>query len=180
MNPEKERARYTDNVDKQMTLLKFVNNATRKNIGSFNWYATHGTSMSRDNKLVSGDNKGAAARFFEDWFTATATSNPANKSPKGSNVLRSSSRLDIERMKLQKAQLTQATGGKNCRKGSSQDAKVRKNDDSSFVGAFCQSNVGDVSPNVLGAFCTDTGKPCDFNHSSCSGNAQLCIGRGPG
>jgi neutral ceramidase len=37
-----------------------------------------------------------------------------------------------------------------------------------------------VSPNVLGAFCIDSGKPCDFNHSSCNGNDLLCVGRGPG
>ena len=28
-----------------------------------------------------------------------------------------------------------------------------------FVGAFGQANVGDTSPNVLGAFCQDTGTP---------------------
>ena len=50
-----------------MTLLKFVDSKWGP-IGSFNWFATHGTSMSRTNSLVSGDNKGAAARFMEDWF----------------------------------------------------------------------------------------------------------------
>jgi neutral ceramidase len=49
-----------------------------------------------------------------------------------------------------------------------------------FVSAFCQSNCGDVSPNVLGAFCVDTGLPCDFNHSTCGGKNELCYGRGPG
>ncbi|KAF3950101.1 hypothetical protein CMV_024104 [Castanea mollissima] len=61
-----------------------------------------------------------------------------------------------------------------------QGFKVRKNNGLPFAGAFCQSNVGDVTPNVLGAFCIDSGKPCDFNHSSCHGNDQLCMGRGPG
>lgn len=56
-----------------MTLLKFVDGTSQKSIGAFNWFATHGTSMSKDNTLISGDNKGAAARFFEDWFTSTAT-----------------------------------------------------------------------------------------------------------
>lgn len=70
LNPAEERARYKFNVDKEMTLLKFVDGATQKSIGAFSWYATHGTSMSRDNKLISGDNKGAAARFFEDWFAS--------------------------------------------------------------------------------------------------------------
>lgn len=75
LNPAEERARYPANVDKQMTLLKFVDSASGESIGAFSWYATHGTSMTRDNKLISGDNKGAAARFFEDWFTSTPKSN---------------------------------------------------------------------------------------------------------
>lgn len=49
-----------------------------------------------------------------------------------------------------------------------------------FVSAFCQTNCGDVSPNVLGAFCLDTGLPCDFNHSTCGGKNEMCYGRGPG
>lgn len=81
---------------------------------------------------------------------------------------------------LKKAENIKATGGKPCGKTTSRKFKVRKNDGSLFVGAFCQSNVGDVTPNVLGAFCTDSGKPCDFTHSSCHGNNQLCLGRGPG
>jgi neutral ceramidase len=48
-----------------------------------------------------------------------------------------------------------------------------------FVGAFCQSNVGDTSPNTKGAFCLDSGIPCDFNHSTCNGRNELCVGRGP-
>ena len=50
-----------------MTLLKFVDDEWGP-VGSFNWFPTHGTSMSRTNSLISGDNKGAAARFMEDWF----------------------------------------------------------------------------------------------------------------
>lgn len=57
-----------------MTLLKFVDEESGKSLGAFSWFATHGTSMSRNNKLISGDNKGAAARFFEDWFTSTTKS----------------------------------------------------------------------------------------------------------
>lgn len=56
----------------------------------------------------------------------------------------------------------------------------RNADKPQFVSAFCQSNCGDVSPNVLGAFCIDTGLPCDFNHSTCDGKNELCYGRGPG
>jgi len=65
-NPADERSKYQYNVDKEMTLVKFVDDEIGP-IGSFNWFATHGTSMSRTNSLISGDNKGAAARFMEDW-----------------------------------------------------------------------------------------------------------------
>lgn len=71
-NPPEERARYSRNVDTLMTLLKFVDGNSGQSIGAFSWFPTHGTSMSRDNKLISGDNKGAAARFFEDWFSSMA------------------------------------------------------------------------------------------------------------
>ncbi|KAG4969890.1 hypothetical protein JHK82_035585 [Glycine max] len=167
-NPADERARYPTNVDTQMTLMRFVDGASGKNIGAFSWFPTHGTSMSNQNKLISGDNKGVAARLFEDWFASQNNSTNTN-----------STVPDIGQL-MKKAQSIKATRGKDCKKLASQASKVRKNDGSLFVGAFCQSNVGDVSPNVLGAFCIDSGKPCDFNRSSCHGNDQLCVGRGPG
>ena len=49
-----------------------------------------------------------------------------------------------------------------------------------LVSTVFQSNHGDVSPNVLGAFSIDTGSPCDFNHSACGGENDLCYSRGPG
>ncbi|WMV27801.1 hypothetical protein MTR67_021186, partial [Solanum verrucosum] len=81
---------------------------------------------------------------------------------------------------LNKTSKIKPTGGQPCTNTTSQGFKVRKDKEMKFVGAFCQSNVGDVSPNVVGAFCIDSGLPCDFNHSSCHGNDQLCVGRGPG
>lgn len=47
-----------------------------------------------------------------------------------------------------------------------------------FVAAFGQANVGDTSPNIQGAFCQDTGLPCE-DHSLCNGRNKLCIARGP-
>lgn len=161
-NPPEERAKYPKDIDTLMTMLKFVDKHTAKSIGAFSWFATHGTSMPNTNKLITGDNKGAAARFFEDWF-ASATNNSSSSPPPNR------SGVQIE-----------ATGGESCNKTTSQGFKVRKNDGTLFVGAFCQSNVGDVSPNVAGAVCIDTGLPCDFNYSTCNGNSQLCVGRGPG
>ncbi|KAK0435536.1 Neutral/alkaline nonlysosomal ceramidase [Armillaria borealis] len=55
----------------------------------------------------------------------------------------------------------------------------------SFVAGFTQANVGDTSPNTLGAFCESPGKDydglaCEFDHSTCGGTVQDCHGRGPG
>ncbi|KAF2150905.1 Neutral/alkaline nonlysosomal ceramidase [Myriangium duriaei CBS 260.36] len=48
-----------------------------------------------------------------------------------------------------------------------------------FVAGFSQANVGDTTPNVLGAYCSDTGLPCQYNDSTCGGKTQNCHGRGP-
>lgn len=77
MNPQQERDRYATNVDKEMTVLKFVDGGSGKNIGAFSWFPTHGTSMSRDNKLISGDNKGAAARFSKIGLLLTIPQQPS-------------------------------------------------------------------------------------------------------
>lgn len=81
LNPEEERARYSNNVDTEMTLIKFIDASTGKSFGAFNWFATHGTSMSRNNKLISGDNKGAASRLFEDWFASSSNTNSTSPPP---------------------------------------------------------------------------------------------------
>lgn len=49
-----------------------------------------------------------------------------------------------------------------------------------FVAAFAATNLGDVSPNTKGAFCADTGLPCDTVHSTCNGKNEMCRGVGPG
>lgn len=54
-------------------------------------------------------------------------------------------------------------------------------DGGGFVAAFAQSNHGDTTPNVLGAWCDDgSGEECGFEDSTCGdGRAQSCRGRGP-
>lgn len=48
-----------------------------------------------------------------------------------------------------------------------------------FVAGFSQANVGDTSPNVLGAYCEDgSGEECNPEDSTCHGS-KLCHGRGP-
>ena len=77
--------------------------------GAVAWYPVHCTSINNTNSLISGDNKGVAAQFMEEWA--------AHSSMNGN-----------------------ATVGQD------------------FVASFGQSNVGDTSPNILGAFCQDTGE----------------------
>ncbi|KAH9672706.1 Neutral ceramidase 2 [Citrus sinensis] len=162
-NPAAERSKYKYDVDKEMTLIKFVNEEWGP-IGSFNWFATHGTSMSRTNPLISGDNKGAAARFMEDWFEQRGSHN-------GNELMKLAASFERSEGRPATRSLSVASRVRNA---------LKRADKPQFVSAFCQSNCGDVSPNVLGAFCIDSGLPCDFNHSTCNGKNELCYGRGPG
>jgi neutral ceramidase len=124
-NPPKERHNYQSNVEKSLTMLRMLH-ATKdgtEDIGVLTWFPVHGTSMYGNNTLVTGDNKGVAARLFE-----TSVSN------------------------------------------------------SKFVAGFSQANVGDTSPNVLGAYCVygdHAGELCDFKTSLCGNKTQPCHGRGP-
>nr|XP_045363425.1 neutral ceramidase isoform X1 [Camelus bactrianus]XP_045363426.1 neutral ceramidase isoform X1 [Camelus bactrianus]XP_045363427.1 neutral ceramidase isoform X1 [Camelus bactrianus]XP_045363428.1 neutral ceramidase isoform X1 [Camelus bactrianus] len=50
-----------------------------------------------------------------------------------------------------------------------------------YVAAFASSNLGDVSPNILGPHCINTGESCDNANSSCPvGGPSMCIAMGPG
>ncbi|CAK7265818.1 hypothetical protein SEPCBS57363_001772 [Sporothrix epigloea] len=50
-----------------------------------------------------------------------------------------------------------------------------------FVAGFSQANVGDTTPNVLGAWCDDgSGQMCSYENSTCAdGKSESCHGRGP-
>jgi neutral ceramidase len=122
-NPEEERKKYQYNIDKEMTVLA-AEDSLGTPLGAFSWFPVHGTSMNNTNRLVNGDNKGAAAQFTERWAS-------------------------------------------------------KKLNQSNYIAAFCQANVGDTSPNTLGPVCMDTGEPCDAVHSTCGGRVEQCIGRGP-
>ena len=62
-NPPDEQAFFPDAVDAQTTLLRFERDG--RTVGAINWFATHGTSMTNRNTLISGDNKGYAAYHWE-------------------------------------------------------------------------------------------------------------------
>ncbi|KAL8909093.1 MAG: hypothetical protein Q9207_000427 [Kuettlingeria erythrocarpa] len=125
-NPEDERGRYEQEVDKKMTMLKFQVAEGAKDIGVLTWFPVHGTSMLGNNTLISGDNKGVAAILLE------------------------------------------------------KDIRSSVEGSGNFVAGFSQANVGDTSPNVLGAYCEDgSGDKCNFEDSTCGGTSQPCHGRGP-
>lgn len=62
-NPEADRAHFPDQIDPQTTLLRIERDG--RLVGAVNWFATHGTSMTNRNTLISGDNKGYAAYQWE-------------------------------------------------------------------------------------------------------------------
>ena len=64
-NPEEERARYSTDVEKNLTLLRFDRDSDNKTTGILTFFPVHGTSLYNNNTLVSGDNKGVAAWLFE-------------------------------------------------------------------------------------------------------------------
>lgn len=125
-NPEEEKAKYSANVDKTLTLLRFDRESDNKTAAVLTWFPVHGTSMYNNNTLVTGDNKGVAAYLFERSITGD----------------------------------------------------VRFTDDA--VIGFSQANVGDTSPNVLGAWCEDgSNEMCRYTDSTCGGENEPCHGRGP-
>lgn len=70
-NPDEEIAKYEHNTDRTMTLLRFEGESGP--IGTINWFAVHPTSMTYNNRLISGDHKGYAEQEFESrWERRSA------------------------------------------------------------------------------------------------------------
>lgn len=65
-NPKQERERYTDDVDKNMTVLRFERASDGQPLGILTWFPVHGTSLYQNNTLITGDNKGVAAYLVEE------------------------------------------------------------------------------------------------------------------
>jgi neutral ceramidase len=93
-NPEPDRAMFPDGIDPQTTLLRVERGG--RLAGAINWFATHGTSMTNNNRLISSDNKGYAAYHWErlvagvdylgdpaavDFVAAFAQTNAGDMSP---------------------------------------------------------------------------------------------------
>jgi neutral ceramidase len=67
-NPEWEKAMYGNSVDPEMVVLS-AKDQNGKRIGNFNWFGVHPVSLSMENKLISGDNKGLAAYLLEQHMS---------------------------------------------------------------------------------------------------------------
>src|SRR3954454_5510103 len=82
-NAEADRAHFPDAVDPASTLLRFERSG--RLVGAVNWFATHGTSLTNRNLMISGDNKGYAALHWErdqpGLVAAFAQSNAGDMSP---------------------------------------------------------------------------------------------------
>ena len=90
-NPAEDRDAFPGAVDPSTTLLRLERDGEL--VGAINWFATHGTSLTNRNLLVSGDNKGYAAYHWErlvaggdylgdtSLITAFAQTNAGDMSP---------------------------------------------------------------------------------------------------
>jgi neutral ceramidase len=62
-NPAADQARFPGAVDERMSVLRFAQGG--RAVGMLAFFATHGTSMTKTNRLISSDNKGYAAYRVE-------------------------------------------------------------------------------------------------------------------
>jgi neutral ceramidase len=95
LNPASDREHFPDAIDPQTSLLTIERDGAL--VGAINWFATHGTSMTNRNRLISSDNKGYAAYAWERLTR------------------------DVDYLAAEQPE---------------------------FIGAFAQTNAGDMSPNL--------------------------------
>jgi neutral ceramidase len=62
-DPPADKQHFPLGIDPSTTLMRVERGG--RPVGAMNWFATHATSMSPDNALISGDNKGYAAYHWE-------------------------------------------------------------------------------------------------------------------
>lgn len=76
-NPEEERARYSADVDKTMTMLKFDRESDNKTSAVLTFFPVHGTSMYNNNTLVSPDYKCMSDRQENEVPGSTLKAHPS-------------------------------------------------------------------------------------------------------
>ncbi|MBH0780554.1 neutral/alkaline ceramidase [Nocardia bovistercoris] len=91
-NPEDDKRHFPNAIDPAVTALSISKGG--KQVGAITWYATHNTSMSNSNRLISSDNKGYASfahehgehgvRYLDgtpEFISAFAQTNAGDMSP---------------------------------------------------------------------------------------------------
>lgn len=83
LNPAQDTQHFPQAVDPAVTVLRFTQGG--RDVGAITWFATHGTSMTNENHLISSDNKGYAAFAWEhrdaEFVACFAQTNAADMSP---------------------------------------------------------------------------------------------------
>jgi neutral ceramidase len=102
LNPDSDRAHFPDSIDPTTTVLR-LERAGRP-VGVVNWFATHGTSLTNRNTLISGDNKGYAAYHWESrepgLVAAFAQTNAGDMSPNVPNATKGPTDDDVENTRI--------------------------------------------------------------------------------
>ncbi|MFE7796458.1 neutral/alkaline ceramidase [Nocardia sp. NPDC057440] len=91
-NPDADKQYFPQAIDPAVTALSIVKGG--RQVGAITWFATHNTSMTNQNRLISADNKGYASFSFEhiehgvryldgaaDFIAAFAQTNAGDMSP---------------------------------------------------------------------------------------------------
>lgn len=101
-NPEADRRHFPGAVDPGTVLLRLERGG--RLVGAVNWFATHGTSLSNRNTLLSGDNKGYASWAWEQGgeplVAAFAQTNAGDMSPNVPDATRGPTPDDVENTRL--------------------------------------------------------------------------------
>ncbi|WP_194833958.1 neutral/alkaline ceramidase [Nocardia sp. XZ_19_369] len=92
LNPVADKEHFPDAIDPAVTALSLVKGG--RQVGAITWFATHNTSMTNENRLISSDNKGYASFAYEhiehgvryldgapDFVAAFAQTNAGDMSP---------------------------------------------------------------------------------------------------
>ncbi len=101
-NPQADRDHFPGAVDPLSTLLRLERGG--RTIGVISWFATHGTSLTNRNTLLSGDNKGYAAWAWEaedpDQVAGFAQTNSGDMSPNTPDAVQGPTRDELDNTRI--------------------------------------------------------------------------------
>lgn len=141
------------------------------------WFPVHCTSINNTNSLISGDNKGAASQMFERHAHSRSAAWLSPLVPCHIPILRLKKRSCCRQFGVSvctiESEEPMSASVLMCHCSAAAGDATAGDFDPAFVAGFGQANVGDTSPNTLGAFCQDTGRlPTSCFH--CLGGPCMC------